>query len=234
MTEAGGVSATAPLLSIEELAPLVARWASLHGLPLATAAALTRRALERESDALLAFGADAALELERTGDPTAFLRVALEEHRDAAAIVAPTGARTAASNVVRTRRLAWRSASRRAGQVVAALVIVFLVFVGYGAFVDNRWYKVVSVEGASMEPTIDEGDAIVLRPPPAQVEEGMILTLEVEGRIVTHRVVEVRDDGTFVTKGDANAAADDFTGLDVRIVGRYWMRLPELGRFLSL
>jgi 2-methylisocitrate lyase-like PEP mutase family enzyme len=48
----------------------------------------------------------------------------------------------------------------------------------------------------------------------------MILTLEVEGRIVTHRVVRVHDDGTFVTKGDANQVADDFSGLDVKIVAR--------------
>jgi hypothetical protein len=62
----------------------------------------------------------------------------------------------------------------------------------------------------------------------------MVLTLEVDGAVVTHRVVEVRPDGSFVTKGDANTARDDFTANTVRVVGEYRLRIPVLGSVLSV
>lgn len=60
-----------------------------------------------------------------------------------------------------------------------------------------------------------------------------MLTLQVDGQIVTHRVVEVRLDGTFVTRGDANDALDDFSANDVRVVGEYRFSLPFIGKLLD-
>lgn len=210
-----------------ELAPLLAEWADRHDLPLATAAVLARRALEGETQALLAFGTDAALAYATTRDPVEFVRVALAVERP----VERAGAEPALQ--APRPRTGLRRALRVAEQVLFVAVLVFVVFVAYGTFVDNRWYKIVVIEGSSMEPTLSAGDAIVLTRPPDEIEPGMILTLEVDGNVVTHRVVEVRPDGSFVTKGDANEAADDFDGHDVRVVGEYRMRLPRLGRLLA-
>lgn len=112
--------------------------------------------------------------------------------------------------------------------VVLIGTVVFALFLAYGV-VDNRWYHVVAVKGGSMTPTIQAGDLIVVTRPPQQVQPGMILTLEVDHAVVTHRVVQVNADGSFITKGDANDVRDDFSGNTVRIVGQYQFRIPLLG-----
>lgn len=129
----------------------------------------------------------------------------------------------------------WR-ASRTALVVVRALLIAAIgltLFVGYG-LIDNAWYRVLAVRGGSMQPTISPGDLIVITRPPDDVEEGMILTLQVDGAVVTHRVVAVRHDGTFVTQGDANDSRDDFSANQVRIVGVYRFMIPWLGNLVDL
>lgn len=110
-------------------------------------------------------------------------------------------------------------------------MIVAVALVGYG-LTDNRWYRIVAVEGASMQPTIGQGDAIVLVRPPEVLEEGQIITLQVDDLIVTHRVAEVNDDGSFVTQGDANQTVDDWDGTDVRVAGRVLFSIPGLGKVL--
>ncbi len=133
-----------------------------------------------------------------------------------------------------------RAAGRRRVQplairVVDALVVlavVLVLFVAYG-LVDNRWYRIVAIEGGSMFPAIEAGDAIVLTRPPAALEAGMVVTLDVGGTVVTHRIVSVSDDGTFTTMGDANDVADDWDGLSVDVVGIQRARIPFLGRLLT-
>jgi signal peptidase I len=121
----------------------------------------------------------------------------------------------------------------RLGTVALVAALMATSFVAYGTVVDNRWYKVVAVEGGSMRPTLEVGDAIVITRPPERIEEGMVLVLEVDGQIVTHRVVEVAGDGTFVTQGDASDRADDFPGADVAGVGLHRARVPRLGGLLD-
>ena len=115
--------------------------------------------------------------------------------------------------------------------VALVAILVLLVFVAYG-LIGNRWYHAVAVRGGSMAPTILPGDLIVITRPPERIEPGMVLTLEVDHAVVTHRVVEVRPDGTFVTKGDANDVRDDFSGNTVRVVGQYQFRIPLAGGWL--
>ncbi|HSJ70835.1 MAG TPA: signal peptidase I [Acidimicrobiia bacterium] len=137
---------------------------------------------------------------------------------------------------VREERSATAARTRQtAAKIVDTLVVIALVlvlFLAYG-LVDNRWYRIVAIEGGSMSPTIETGDAIVLTRPPAELEVGMVVTLEAEGTVVTHRIVSVNDDGTFTTKGDANDVADDWDGLRVDVVGIQRARIPFLGRLLT-
>ncbi len=123
-----------------------------------------------------------------------------------------------------------RSVASRVLTVLLTSVLLYSGFVAYGTVVDNRWYKVVEIESGSMRPTLQPGDAVLITRPPREVEPGMVLVLDVDGRIVTHRVAAVEPDGTFVTKGDANRAADDFSSNRVRVVGQYRATLPVVGR----
>jgi signal peptidase I len=113
-----------------------------------------------------------------------------------------------------------------------AIAVVFAGLVAYGATLDNRWYKILAVDGGSMEPSIRAGDAIVITRPPARLREGMVVVLQVEDGLVTHRVVEVEPDGAFTTKGDANDHADDWSGVEVQVVGVVRGEIPFLGRAL--
>lgn len=121
---------------------------------------------------------------------------------------------------------------RRVVRVVLTVALVAGLLVAYG-LVDNRWYKVLAVEGNSMAPAIWAGDAIVITRPPEVIEPGMVLTVEVDGSVVTHRVVDVGPDGDLLLKGDANSAADDFSGNEVHVVGLVRLRVPGLGSLLS-
>jgi signal peptidase I len=119
---------------------------------------------------------------------------------------------------------------QKAVSVLLALALVSTTMVFYGTVIDNRWYKIIAVEGGSMEPTFGQGDAIVLLPPPEEMVEGLIVTLLVEDQLVTHRVVRVSN-GKIITQGDANDHPDGWD--DPRVVGRHLFTIPLLGHLLD-
>ena len=60
-----------------------------------------------------------------------------------------------------------------------------------------------------MAPALDVGDLVVVEPYHGQrIHTGTVVVFDEDGRSVIHRVVEVGDDGTFTTRGDANLVAD--------------------------
>ena len=128
-----------------------------------------------------------------------------------------------------------RSRRRRSlGAVVDLALLATLALIVFidGGILGNPWYRMVSITGGSMEPTIARGDLVVVGPVPSTVEPGMILVMTVGGQVVTHRVVTVNDDGTFVTRGDANTVDDDWTGQQVQVDGQYVATIPWLGHIL--
>jgi signal peptidase len=53
-------------------------------------------------------------------------------------------------------------------------------------------------------------------------------------RAVTHRIVEVQDNGaTFVTRGDANTSADQATVPAANVRGKFLFSVPVAGRFVQ-
>lgn len=65
------------------------------------------------------------------------------------------------------------------------------------------------ITGASMEPTLPLGSMIFVQPvSPQSVAVGDIVTYTINGHTRTHRIIGANEDGTYVTKGDANKAAD--------------------------
>lgn len=83
---------------------------------------------------------------------------------------------------------------------------------------------------------IEIGDLIfVTEADPAKLEEGDIISYMEGSVVVTHRILEVRpgEDGkrSFLTKGDANNAADLRPVHQDDLVGIYRFRIPKLGDF---
>jgi signal peptidase I len=93
------------------------------------------------------------------------------------------------------------------------------------------------IETGSMKPSIQPGDVVITSPNP-ELDQlgGRVITFNspsIPGQVITHRVVEISDDGQMRTKGDANATADSatITIADVRGMGRLlvqYVGLPKV------
>lgn len=90
----------------------------------------------------------------------------------------------------------------------------------------------LAVSGHSMEPTIRDGDAIIILPVGIdEIEEGDIISFEVDGLIVTHRVIGFENKGVR-TKGDNLQEIDSFIIEPSQIIGKHFLTLPHLGVFV--
>lgn len=112
---------------------------------------------------------------------------------------------------------------------VSTGLLVFSAILFLYGFLPNRWYHFLVVNSGSMAPTIQPGDLILLTPPPAVLKPGMILTLSVDGNLVTHRLVGFGEYGDLITQGDANRVPDRWGSSVVSVVGIYRGRIPNLG-----
>lgn len=87
----------------------------------------------------------------------------------------------------------------------------------------------VEVDGGSMSPALGRGDLILVDTAvSAPLERGDVVTARgADGRLVTHRIVEVRPDGSLTTRGDANPVpdADPVSARDV--VGVVVLGIPQ-------
>ncbi|MFZ0625125.1 MAG: signal peptidase I [Acidimicrobiia bacterium] len=138
-------------------------------------------------------------------------------------------------HLTRPRHLTPRQlAIRIGGRMLTGLLLVALTLtlvIGYG-MLDNRWYRVVGVEGGSMAPTIQMGDLIFIgRADHLEIDD--IGVFQVNGKVVTHRVVGIGPDGSYLTQGDANPTPDRWNGASVEVVGKYLFRVPLIGSAFS-
>ncbi len=106
-----------------------------------------------------------------------------------------------------------------------------MVWLAAGTF-GNPWYRVIALHGESMAPTLRRGDALVVTPPPAGLEPGMILVLRVGSELVTHRLIAVAPDGRLITQGDANPCPDRWAHEPIP-VAVYRFRIPHLGGLIT-
>ncbi|MCR4889933.1 MAG: signal peptidase I [Ruminococcus sp.] len=118
--------------------------------------------------------------------------------------------------------------------VASAIVIVMLGFVIF-VMVSSSQGKVVSIFGhsvlrvttGSMEPSIRTGDFILIeKVDPMILRYNDIISFyseqsDIEGMLVTHRIVGETEDGKFITRGDANPVEDSVAVDPANIVGRY-------------
>jgi signal peptidase I len=93
------------------------------------------------------------------------------------------------------------------------------------------WERVVLTSG-SMRPLIDPGDVVIASRVQHPVEPGTVVVFRnpnKPGSLVTHRVVEVLPDGSYRTKGDANAQADVAPVTPDMVVGKGTFLVPAIG-----
>lgn len=93
------------------------------------------------------------------------------------------------------------------------------------------WDRVVLTSG-SMMPLIEPGDVVIVSKVEHPIQPGTVITFKnpnKPGSLITHRVVEVRRDGSYRTKGDANAQADVTPISRDIVVGKGTILVPSIG-----
>jgi signal peptidase I len=117
---------------------------------------------------------------------------------------------------------------------VAGVVAVLAALVLAGTMPRLFGKQSFVVLGGSMEPSIRVGSLAVVSPVPAEtLQSGHVITYVVRtGDLVTHRIVEVIEDErgrAYVTKGDANAYADNEPVQTENVVGKVSYAVPVAG-----
>ena len=97
-------------------------------------------------------------------------------------------------------------------------------------------YEIYNVVSGSMEPEIPVGSVVYVKAAePAEIQAEDVIAFQRDGDTVTHRVVRnLRIEGTFVTKGDANAAEDLDEIPYAALIGRVEAHVPVLGNLMAL
>ena len=139
----------------------------------------------------------------------------------APAVAVPVADERGWAELVRT------STARAALAMIGCLVVWSLLPALLG------WTPRVILSG-SMEPRVHVGDVIVTREvPSATLAKGQVVTVtdpDHPDKTRTHRLVRRDDDGTLVTKGDANRVADSSHITVDDVLGVGVLRIPFVGR----
>jgi signal peptidase I len=117
--------------------------------------------------------------------------------------------------------------------IVFGVVLALAINFGLGLALGTDM-PVVAVESNSMVPTFYRGDLLILQgAPPEELKIDDIIVFFPEGssKAIVHRIITINDDGTFQTKGDANARQLPFeTSISAgQIHGRRILTIPLLG-----
>lgn len=91
--------------------------------------------------------------------------------------------------------------------------------------------KTFVVQSGSMEPSIKTGGVVVVKPMSAYAV-GDVITFGPRTKTkspTTHRIIEVKEDGNYVTKGDANSDEDLRTVSRYEVIGKVLFSVPYVG-----
>lgn len=89
------------------------------------------------------------------------------------------------------------------------------------------------IGSGSMSPAIRTGDVALIAPTDGvDLAPGTVITYRdhaLGGRVVTHRIFDVTPDGSYVTKGDANATPDSDLVVPADVIGTGRLLVPYAG-----
>jgi len=129
----------------------------------------------------------------------------------------------------------------RIGEVFSGLLLILVLLLSVGLVVGTvhiNGLRIFVVESGSMEPAVDTGSVVIVKPQ-KQYQEGDIITYASKGNsgtTITHRVVDVEivdNRQVFITKGDANEERDFDKIEGERVLGRVQIAIPLYGYFVS-
>ena len=93
-------------------------------------------------------------------------------------------------------------------------------------------YSIFNISSGSMKEAIQVDDLIITKEEENLVE-GDIITFLQDDQIVTHRIIEVLDNGNFITKGDANNSKDKIVEKQ-NVIGKVIKILPGGGVWIKV
>jgi signal peptidase len=137
-----------------------------------------------------------------------------------------------------TRDLSAGSLVRHGIDAVIVAATVLIAWYLWPAFLGGS-SRLITVHGHSMEPTYQPGDLVLLdteiSPSVADIIVFRIPANEPgAGQLVVHRIVGLRDDGTYVTKGDNSQNADTFQVSRGDILGSPRFSVPHGGQVIAV
>jgi len=119
--------------------------------------------------------------------------------------------------------------------LILLLSIVGLAILPHTPFAKS--YQSLVVLSGSMEPAIKTGALIFTAATDMNsLQTGDIITFQQDedGNMpVTHRIEEIKEDGNFITKGDANNTVDNTVVLPTEIQGKMLVSIPWLGYVIN-
>jgi signal peptidase len=110
-------------------------------------------------------------------------------------------------------------------RVIMGILVLLLIGLAFIFFAPG--YDLYLVRSESMTPTINMGDLIITGPAKT-IEQGDIITYDLGGELVTHRVYSTDETG-IKTKGDAVEDPDSWTVQSTDVVGSFLFKIPYVG-----
>ncbi len=129
--------------------------------------------------------------------------------------------------------------------MICAVILLVYIFASTtsGRAANLFGTSILHVVTGSMEPTINVDDFVIVKKTDVNnLKEKDIIAFysenpDTKGLMVIHRIIQINEDGSFVTKGDANTVADAVSVTPDKVIGKYtgkaWF-LNWLVSFVSL
>lgn len=119
--------------------------------------------------------------------------------------------------------------NKKLGKATIWIAFIFISFL----FVMTVWggIRPLTVMSGSMEPGIKTGSVAVISKKITDFKDigkGDVITFEIGNSLVTHRVVEITEDG-IITKGDANNSEDSWIVTEDIFYGKQLFSVPIIG-----
>ena len=121
--------------------------------------------------------------------------------------------------------------------ILVLLLIIAGALLSKGEAPTIMGYKFLTVLTGSMEPEIKVGSLVVAKETPInnlKVEDIITYKTKNNSSLVTHRIVKINENGSLVTKGDANNTCDIGEVNEDQLQGKVILKLSRLGTIIQM